>query len=325
MPVSLSDFSPYFELLTGINLGYAIFDYFRNQLSKGVFNIDKSISLKLDYLQNRLKIQISEKSNNPEFSKLLQNINEEVKVSSESLEQLELNERTFIEILKPISYISAFFCLVVLLISGFIGNEPSNSVLKLNLLYVVYIFGVLSAIFSFAIFSGTFSTRILTNKQVLPLQQIILSLILFLFLSYLVVFSFKEGERYDWEILLIYLFPFILYSLFSLVNILKVEGYCVRKRKDNFLNSFKLCKSNFLYSVGFLCVLSVFFTPVGMHLKDKETCKYSLYLVTLTVPILLYLFMPIRVFIHKTNFKNKYLKLCKKQTAELDYVISKIE
>lgn len=324
----LSNFSSYFELLAGINLGYAIFDYFRDQLSSGIFSIDKDASSKLDNLKSRLQIQISERSNNPEFSKLLKKINEKVAVSGEILEEKEKNERVFIEALKPISYLSAFFCLYTLLIAGFTWNNESNLnnfFVNERLLYTIYYFGIFNAIFSFSIFAGTFSSRILEYKQVVSLPQTILSIVIFLISSYLIVVFFQDGKGYYLKVLLLFFLPILLYALFSFLNIIRVDSYCKKNMSTNLLNSIKLCMSNFKYSLIFLLILVVFFVPVCLNLAHQATCNYSFYLVVLTVPVLLYFFMPLRVYFHKKRFRKEYLELSQRQSEKLEDIISSIE
>ena len=322
--MDLNHFSTYFQFFAGINLGYAVFDYFREQLSLGIFNISKNISKELDFLKNRLEIQISEKNDDDDLSKLLKNVREEVNISSETLETVEEKERNFIEILEPISYISAFFCIITLVISGFIGDYADNTVVCENLFYVVFIFGVFCSIFSFLIFSGTFSDRTISNKLVISMTQIVISLLLFITFSYVIIFHLRNTIDTNYLLFLIVILPIIVYSFLSFINILKTEKYFEKKWTDIIVRFFKFCFSNSLYFLLFLIVLFLFFTPIALQIISKEKCHYSLYLVILTVPIFLYIFMPMRVFIHKINFKSKYSKLCKTQTIQLDFILSKI-
>lgn len=324
--MSLNNFSSYFELLAGINLGYAVFEYFRNQLKTGIFNIDQKISKELVFLKDRLKVQISEKSNNAAFSKMLQEVEEEITVTLEILESKEQEEQIFIGILEPVSYISAFFCITIMIVSGFIttyeGKEHIDTIQ--NLSYCVYIFGVQCAIFSFAIFSGTFSERVLYKKQILSIGQVIFSLILFILFAYFFVFYISCSLDYKWNVCLVLILPTLVYMILSYVNIRKNDNYAQKNFKRIVIDSLNLCKENFMYGGLFILVLIVFFVPVGLHMKNSQSCGYSFYLVVLTVPMLLYFFMPIRVFWHKYKFRKKYSKLCIQQTQNLDFVLSKI-
>ncbi len=326
--MNLSEFSSYFELLAGINFGYAIFDFFRKNLSSGVFNINKGTSNDLDFLKDRLKIQISEKKeNNPDFSKALYKIHEGVKVSSESLEHTEAKERFFIEILKPVSYLSGFFCLVILLFSGFIENTD-DILVKEILLFVICIYGTFSMIFSFITFYGTFSNRILKNKQVFSVYQVTLLVFLFLTFSFFHVSYLIKSVSYGWQIIFVLFFPLILFLGLSEFMISKVTRYSEKDKRvtieDILKTPLHIAKFSFIILTISL-ILIVYTEAVDLNLIKSDFYKYYMYFTILIVPVQLFVFMPIRIFIHKRKYRRKYRNLYKGETKKLNDILVALE
>ncbi len=314
--MTLSNFNSYFEILVGLNLGYAVFDYFRKELASRIFRIPR-FTERLINLKSRLDTQLTEIEEDSELFTHLNKIKYNVDIKTEILDIAEEKERNFFEVLKPISFLLALLSISYLIIAGF-QDEKS---LALQPYYSDYFLNLTcySSIFSFAIFYSTFSDRIVEYKLKLTPLQIILTFVIFSSISCSLINSFISQSLFFKTINFIFI-PSILFSIFILFNLSNIEKYKKRKVLETLSCFLKLCYANFKPTIGYLIIILIGLIPIFLYLYYPNL-NFINYLITLVTPLLLFVFIAIRVYFHARKFTSMYKKLSVEQTIILDNVL----
>ena len=238
----INDFSSYFEILAGINLGYTAFDYFRNQLNTKVFKVDKDLSKNFTSLQDRLLAQVSEDRSDID-TKTLKKLNKRVNTKYFKIDTEEKKERSFFEVLEPIAFLLALFCLSILLIGG---CQQSHVESKLVFTEFTLVLSFLIFTFSLTIFIGSFSERVLLNSMKVSLSQIVIVFVFFILLSSLHIFNESNLKEY------LIFSPIIIYLLIITYEVFKCEKYVERAKGENLKMLLTLCKKNLIPIVIYL-------------------------------------------------------------------------
>ena len=313
--MGLSYFNSYFEILAGLNLGYAAFNYFRTELATKVFKINRN-SEKLDNLKSRLDAQLSEEQDTALFEKLFK-IKQKVEVKEKTLDIKEKKKRYFFEVLKPISFLLSLLCITYLIIAGFQdGAEIINKQLYSNYIFYLTCF---TAVFSFTLFYCTFSNRVVEHQLKITLPQIILSFFVFSTLSCTTIYGLFF-ESIISGLIIIFISPILLYLILIIFNLFKVEKY----KKRNFWVScscfFRMCIDNFKPTLVYLVILTLGFSPVIYFYYNTEM-EFIQYFIVLMTPLFLFAFIGVRVYIHTLEFSKEYKKLSNEQTIILDAIL----
>lgn len=307
--MEINSFSSFFEFLGGLNIGYVAINYFKKDFSDKVIKVNKKIAEKLDFQISRIDAQLSEDSNLSEKDKsLLIRLKQRANVYKD-LDKTELKHRFFIELFEPAFLLIGFYCLLTLLIGGFQSeNLEIIKVRNLDNSFVIFTFllGVFCAVFSFSVFFGSFSKRILTNKVKLSLLQTVMVFAFFVSISFVVSFFLPNFISSKLFLLTIIVLPSVLYALLTYCIIREIEKYNKRKVVEIFEGVFNLCKENFKHVFLYLILLIVFIIPVFLYCLDSVNHIYPLYLVILTIPFMLYILIAIRVYLHRDKFQKAY-------------------
>lgn len=314
--MGLSYFNLYFEILAGLNLGYATFKYFRTELATKVFKINRA-SEKLNNLKSRLDAQLSEEQDTSLF-KNLSKIKQKVVVKKETLDIKEEKKRDFFEVLKPISFLLSLLCITYLVIAGF---QDETEELKKYYLYSDYFFYLtcFTAVFSFTLFYCTFSDRVIDNQLKITLPQIILSFFVLSTLSCKTIYSFLF-ESIIIELVIMVVFPILLYIFLTIFNLLKVEKYKKRNFWKNCSCFFYLSIQNSKPAILYISILIVGFSPIIYFYYNTEII-FIQYFVILITPLFLFAFIGIRVYFHTLEFSKEYRKLSNEQTIILNAIL----
>ncbi|WP_406683335.1 hypothetical protein N1F78_11640 [Seonamhaeicola sp. MEBiC1930] len=311
--MQLSDFNSYFEILVGINLGFAAVKYFRRIIRVSLFKKNHSTN-KLDDLLHRLRVQLTESEDNPEFHKQLTRMQKKVQVATDTLDEKENNYQCFFELLRPISFMLSLLCVAYLLLAGFqISSDKPD-------LYCSFFFRLscLVASYSFIIFYCTLSDRILINKLDVKLFEILIVFSVFSILSCDSVFLYLFANDIL-KIIGIALTPALLYVLIIAYRVLKLAKYRSKTFRDLLKDFWSLTKQNFLAGLIYVGVLLISIIPVIVYQLYNYISIY--YLIVLTTPLLLYAFMFMRVWYHKHSFGKKYLLLSIEYSNNLDFAL----
>jgi hypothetical protein len=313
--MGLSFFNSYFEILAGLNLGYAAFNYFRTELATKVFKINRT-SEEFDNLKSRLDIQLSEEQDTPYFIKLFK-INQKVEVKRKTLDLKEVKKRYFFEVLKPISFMLSLLCITYLIIAGFQdGADVLNKQLYSNYFFYLTCF---TAVFSFTLFYCTFSDRVVDFELKITLSQIIFSFFLFCTLSCTTIYGYFF-ETIISRLIVLLVFPILLYIVLTMFNLFNVEKYKKRKFWNNCSCFFSLCIDNFKPVILFLLILILGFSPVIYFYYNTEII-FIQYFIVLMTPLFLFAFIGVRVYIHTREFSKEYQKLSDEQTIILNAIL----
>ncbi len=279
----LSYFNSYFEVLVGLNLGYAAFDYFRRELTERIFKTDR-LSDKLNNLQSRLKTHVSEERDNKALSSTLENINKKVEIEAKALKNQEESERCFLEILKPISFMLSLLCISFLVIAAFQDSSINKE------FYDNYFFRLscLVAVFTFTIFYCSFSDRIIKDKIKIRPIHILIIFSVFVTVSCDSLYGIIFVNLY-WELASLIWFPISIYLFLLIIKVLKIKKYTDKGVKLFFTDLFELTRLNFFSIIVYLLILFVCFIPVIVYYNLKiASIKY---IVVLLTPLFLYLFI----------------------------------
>lgn len=307
--MEINNFSSFFEFLGGLNIGYVAINYFKKDFSNNLIKVNKKIAEKLDFQISRIDAQLSEASNLSEKDKTsLDRLKQRASVYKD-LDKTELNQRFFIEIFEPIFLLIGFYCLFTLLIGGF--QSEQLEIIKVNNLnnsFVIFTFflGVFCAVFSFSVFFGSFSKRILSNKIKLSLFQTVMVFAFFLSISFGISFFLTSYISSELFFLGITLLPGILYSILTYYIIREVDKYNKRNMIEIFESVFNLFKENLKYILFYFFLLIVFIIPVFLYCLNSSRHVYPIYLIILTIPFMLYVLIAIRVYFHRKKFQKAY-------------------
>lgn len=308
--MDINNFSSFFEFLGGLNIGYVAINYFKKDFSEKVFKPSKRIYEKLRLQIDRIDAQLSEELSHSEKDRaFLEKLKEEANVFNKELDETELNHRFFLELFEPIFLLIGVYCLFTLLIGGF--QNENLEILGANnskQTYVVFIFllGVFCSVFSFSIFFGSFSKRILLNKVKLSLFQIAITFSFFVAISFIVAFYMGNYINSSKFFAVLLILPGIIYAALSYWNIMEVEKYNEKKIMQILDGIATIVRENIWYTLLYLVLLVIFIVPVFLYCFDSKSHIYPMYLVILTVPISLFILIAIRVYIHRYNFQKEY-------------------
>ncbi len=325
--MEINNFSSFFEFLGGLNIGYVAINYFKKDFSEKVFKPSKRIFEKLRFQIDRIDAQLSEVHSLSEKDKAsLENLRQSADVFTKDLDETELNHRFFLELFEPIFLLIGIYCLFTLLVGGF--QNESLEILGANNLektYAVFIFllGVFCAVFSFSIFFGSFSKRILLNKVKLSLFQIVIAFLVFTAISFIIAFYMGDCINNNKFLIALLLLPGVIYAILSYWNIREVERYNEKKTMQILDGIITLCKVNFWYTILYLTLLLIFIMPVFLYCFDSKAHIYPMYLVILTVPFLLFILIAIRVYIHRYKFQQEYDNKAEILASSLDLILPK--
>lgn len=312
----LNYFNSYFEILAGLNLGYAAFNYFRTELATKVFKINSSSEM-LAGLKRRLTLLVSEDDGSGSYETYLK-VNEKAKIAETKLDATEDLHRYFFEVLKPISFMLALLCLTYLIIAGFQDGVLTGE----QHLYTDYIFTLTCfiSVFIFTIFFSTFSLRVLKYQIRVNMQQIVLSFLILAAVSCTSINDFFALGNIGKTFMLAGI-PILLYWLFIFFNVKRIENYKDRKGSQLCVCFFNLCLENFWPVLLYLVVLLSAVAFV-IHYFWFSYYGFVKYLIILSTPVSLFTFIAIRVFIHTRKFGKKYKKLAEEQILILDTVLN---
>jgi len=316
--MTLSYFNSYFEILVGLNLGYAVFGYYRKELSDRIFRINR-LSEWLENLKSRLKIHQAELNDNKEFSKALNHISSDVNIQSKKLKIEEERERYFLEILKPISFVLSLLCISFLIIAAF-----QDTFCKTFFSEYFFFLSTITAVYTYTIFFCSFSNRIIVNKIKINIPQVILFFFLFVLVSYYCTAKHFFDASINIQLVIIIVFPILCYLLGIGFRILKVKKYAGKSGLTLFLNFTKFIGENFKPIFIFVSTIFISYIPVILYLKNPNYLIIK-YLIILITPMFLYLFVAIRVFFHRKKFGKKYKQLSTEQALGLDLILKSIE
>tara|TARA_R110002050_G_scaffold4573_5_gene22186 strand:- start:955 stop:1944 length:990 start_codon:yes stop_codon:yes gene_type:complete len=319
--MQLNYFNSYFEILVGLNLGFAAFDYFRNRLQSSAFKKTQH-TVKLDNLLSRLKVQMKELDEQDNLYCTLSKMQEEIQLSNTSLNKQEKADRCFFDLLRPISFILSLLCITFLILAGF--QELSNNIFFYN----DYFFRLSCLVASFAFTSLFFSLseRILNFKIEANLFEVFLVFIFFVLLScnnvFLTLFS-----SISIQIIALALIPILIHVAIVGKRILRLNKYSMKNNDNNIkdlLKRFiKLCKYNLFPGFVYFGVFLIALIPVYLFYLLKNEFIY--YIIILTTPVLLYVFLFFRVWYHKIVHGKEFAKEHLKYSSNLDYVLRNIQ
>jgi hypothetical protein len=315
--MALNYFNSYFEILAGINLGYAVFNYFRSELTKRVFKIKGSS--KLETLKSKFISQLQKTENDgSELYQMLLRASEKFKIREKDLNLEEEKGKFFLEVLKPISFIIALLCLTYLIISGF----QEEAAVEDKLLYSNYYFTLtcFTAVFSFSIFYSSYAERVINNKIRINLNQILVVFFLLASSSCTNINNYFFNDSVL-KLLVLIMIPIILFLIILGINTIRCEGYLERKSWDICVDLFNLCLKNWLYFLIYLSIIFAAFLPVILFRLNP---KYAFveYLIILATPLLLFVSLSIRTYFHSRKFLKKYNNLADEETKFLEPIMS---
>ncbi len=317
--MNLSYFTSYFEILVGLNLGYAAFDYFRKELANRIFKSHKVSDVLLS-LYSRLESQISEAKENQELYNQLIHIKETVDIQADILDNREEKGRSFFEILKPISLVLALFSISFLVLAGF---QDQVIPLEKKTFFSDYIFRLscFIAIFCFSIFYRSFSRRALEYIVKTTPVEIIIVFIIFSTISCDFIFNFIFPSII-WQAIGLLLFPIFVSAIISIFDVIRVKKYAERNWTLLAKNSLAFIWKNRLTVLLYLGLIMVAYLPVVIWFIEP-TNNFIQYLIILTTPLLLFAFLSIRVWVHKRKFSKKYGSLSRDHVSALNILLSK--
>ena len=317
----LSHFNSYFEILVGLNLGYATFKYFRDSLNNK-FIYSKYWTLRLLKLQSRLEVYIVSEGSDSEKI-IYQDINGLLDLEKEALESREERMRNFFEILKPISFILSLLCLSFLILSGFQGALEDEGFF--NRYFVLL--SLLVSIFCFIMFYFSFSTRVIENEIRIKWTEMIVVFFLLVVISYLLSANHLFIVPKKYCLLTIASAPTIFYLLFTIRTFLKCKQYEKRKSLDIIKSFFKYLKSNFVNVIPLIILYIASVVCLSFFYKDSFSLfgVFAEYIIVLITPLLLYLFIAIRVLLHNIYYSKKFQDLAKRHEIALDVYLTKKE
>lgn len=228
----------------------------------------------------------------------------------EELFKSESSSRCFIDMFKPISLMLSIYCIVCLLIGGFQNSILDNSVLMKKYEICTFLFASFVSVFSFIIFFSSISKLILKFKFKLKPIYGCFSVFFFFIIAYFYAFI---GALEPHLFKLIFILPSILFVIFLLMDV----GY---KEVINYLKKELNMKLIFVYVIVFS---TIFYTTYKCFNSEDVFLKNLLFnVVILSIPVLLYFFLMVRVFIHRRKFKNKYGILEKTATDTFESILS---
>lgn len=308
--MEINNFSSFFEFLGGLNLGFVAINFFKKDFSEKVFKPNKRVSLNLNYQIDRIDAQLSEDSGLTEEKRenFLQ-LKTKADVQSRQLKISEESYRYFLEVFEPVSFLMGLFCLMALLMGGFQNDGvalsgANNS--KSSYEIFLFLLGSFCTVFTYSVFFGSFSKRILVNKVKLPLIQIIIVFAVFSTISFILSFFYRcMISKFYFIFIILPLVPGLLYAILSLISILNVDRYSKKKPLQLVEGIFGIVKENWKQTLYYLIILYLFLVPIYLYCCSNNEHVYPLYLVILTVPILLFVFISIRVLIHRSHFQKK--------------------
>lgn len=347
----INGFNSYFELFATINLGYGSIAYIKNQIIQNIYGLRGGTKYS-EFLLIRSRInELSEKYERSEDERLKQ-ISENIKALDAEIKGVERiiklkekGERKFVNTLEPISIITAFFCIALIIIGGIqemlikTNNESILLVIDEMLMLLSCIVGVLC----YTIFCGSFSTHIVVNNIKFSKPITLLFFLIFLLVSCYFCFNPVEKIYIARELTSVLLIPIIFYITYTYLTIKNSdssEGFSIK-----FSNIFD-GKYSPLFLVIFIVALIILLIPIlsyfslmpliftvkckllllqfNTNLKLLNIKQIILHAIIFTIPINLYIFITIRSIFHNIKFRKKYDRIRKDYQSELNGILKVI-
>jgi hypothetical protein len=153
--MDLNHFGHFFEIFTGLNLGYAGSKTFQNTVNERFLSLDRAITDRLkrdvDIIKSQLVVTLAERSLSGMQSKV-ETIEKEFNDKLKKYEDREEHFRKFPEGCKSMFLASGFLCLFVILFGGYEQFLPSSATIN----FTLFLCGVI-LIYNLLIFLKSFS------------------------------------------------------------------------------------------------------------------------------------------------------------------------
>lgn len=307
----ITNFSSYFEIFTGVNLGFTVFKYFRKELSDTLYLNEFKSKDDFEGLVNEIiEKEENYKNKDKNIHNKLVKLREEVEIQGEKLAIRESEERKFLDTLEPIAFITALYCIYLIIIGGI----QLRSDVKDNLFYLeqidnnTIILGSVIYTFCYYIFCGTFSERIITNAISFDLKEIFIIFIVFVGFSWLL--NCIHGVYNISLFTCIFFLPILVYFSMVTIKIFKSTKYKSRKLNDSLKKIFTEITLRWRIVTFFLVILFIAYIPVITCLKFdflSITIRDVLFhILILSVPLILYIFITLRTIRHKIKYRKLY-------------------
>lgn len=298
----INNFSSYFEILTGVNLGFAAFNYFKEDLNIFLHNF---------ILHNKKYIELSSTiyaltAEGANGNEKLVIYCEKIENTKETLIEEAKSEQRFVNHLEPLSLLLGLYCIFLLVIGGF---QQEGLLIESEVNDIIITFSTIIAIFSYLVFCGSFIIRFIINDIKISFGGVVFCFIFILFFSIIIsllsiVAIFKLILLIGTPILLYT--SFIAYLLFTRKLSNKVnEKYKSDIYGENELKKLKL-QNNILFSFSSFITLVILISPVALCFICTKSNFNNLviHFITLTLPMLLFVFFFIRALRSKFKIKN---------------------
>jgi hypothetical protein len=290
----INNFSSYFEILTGANLGFAAFNYFKEDLKLYLHNF---------ILHNRKYIALSSTiyaltAEGTDENTVLHIYGKKIENTRETLIDEVKAEQRFVSHLEPLSLLLGLYCIFLLVIGGFqqeqllTESDTNNIIVMLSTLIVV---------FSYLVFCGSFITRLVINNIKISFIGIIFSFIILVCSSLIIFYNVSSVNVI---LILLIIIPVILYTSFISYLLLTCnsfdkinEEYKSEIYDENELKKLKR-RNNIAFIVSsLLTIVFLILPPIVLYFTTNTQSGFNdviIYFITLTLPMLLFVFFFIR-------------------------------
>jgi len=320
--MELNNWSSFFEIFAVLNIGYASFEFFRKIVHQDVFERGK-LSNRLSILISEISLYLSEKEEDSKIYKTLYNAKRTVEYEEENIANKEDASKCFIESFKSISLILSLYCIAVLIIGGYQAQEKIAIDLSEKFNCYIFFLAIGTSSYAYIVFFSTLFNKILINEiKSSPIQTILI----FVVCSITSLYVLKSFNITMIEIIsYLLLTPLIVYALIVLFNFHKIEEYRVRKAMHFFKSLIKYFLDwKVLGLIGaFLLSILLFLIPVIIYFETTNSYVKNVIfdIIILINPVLLYILITIRIYIHHKRFKKAYLILSNEYTPKFENLL----